>query len=213
MEKSNKPHNIVSVLLHKYTCKLAILSVLIIAVGLTIYKTVHFISDTSSPAQVAKEERNVLSPTQIREIEDIGEWEFLTVNDEELIDTVRHGFFGDAELVRIYYGTARLGIDLKEAKNGWLRTQGDSIIATLPAIKLLDEDFIDEARTRSFIESGTWTHADRDDLYKRAYAVMRRRCLTPSNIKSAQHNAERQISNLLRSMGFENVCIRFEAEN
>lgn len=182
------------------------------AIGLAIYKITHFIGDTTTPPQMTKVENNILSPTQIRKIEDIGEWEFLTVNDEELIDTVRHGFFGDSQLVRIYYGSAHLGINLKEAKNGWIRKKGDSIIVILPAIKLLDENFIDEARTRSFIESGTWTHADREALYQRAYSTMRKRCLSASNIKSARNNAARQMANLLRSMGFENVCIRFEAE-
>ncbi len=57
-----------------------------------------------------------LSPTQIRTIENIGQWEFLSISDEELIDTTRHGFFGDDKLVRIYYGTLRLGIDMKEVK-------------------------------------------------------------------------------------------------
>ncbi len=153
-----------------------------------------------------------MSLTQIRAIEDIGKWEFLTINDEEIIDTVRHEFFGDAELVRIYYGTLRLGIDLREAGKGWIKAKGDSIIATLPPIKLLDDDFIDEARTRSFIESGSWTHADREALYQRAAAVMRKHCLTTSNIKSAQSNASRQFANLLRSMGYDNVSIRFEAK-
>ena len=41
---------------------------------------------------------------------------------------------------------------------------------------------------------------------------MRKRCLTTSNIKSAQSNASRQFANLLRSMGYDNVSIRFEAK-
>ena len=39
----------------------------------------------------------------------------------------------------------------------------------LPKIELLDKDFIDEARTKAFIETGSWTDADRDSLYHRAY--------------------------------------------
>lgn len=211
MEKNNKSHTIISGILKAATWKLTLILLLFVAAVLALYKTIHFISETSSPATITKEEKTSMSLTQIRAIEDIGEWEFLTINDEEIIDTVRHEFFGDAELVRIYYGTLRLGIDLQEAGKGWIKTKGDSIIATLPPIKLLDNDFIDEARTRSFIESGSWTHADREALYQRAAAVMRKRCLTTSNIKSAQSNASRQFANLLRSMGYDNVSIRFEA--
>lgn len=212
MEKNNKSHTIISGILKATTWKLTLILLLFVAAILALYKTIHFISETSSPATITKDEKTSMSLTQIRAIEDIGEWEFLTINDEEIIDTVRHEFFGDAELVRIYYGTLRLGIDLREAGKGWIKTKGDSIIATLPPIKLLDDDFIDEARTRSFIESGSWTHADREALYQRAAAVMRKRCLTTSNIKSAQSNASKQFANLLRSMGYDNVSIRFEAK-
>lgn len=212
MEKNNKSYTIISGILKAATWKLTLILLLFVAAVLALYKTIHFISETSSPATITKDEKTSMSLTQIRAIEDIGEWEFLTINDEEIIDTVRHEFFGDAELVRIYYGTLRLGIDLQEAGKGWIKTKGDSIIATLPPIKLLDDDFIDEARTRSFIESGSWTHADREALYQRAAAVMRKRCLTISNIKSAQSNASRQFANLLRSMGYDNVSIRFEAK-
>ena len=44
---------------------------------------------------VENNEKIVLSPTLVQSMKDIGEWEFLTISDEEIIDTVRHGFFGD----------------------------------------------------------------------------------------------------------------------
>ena len=31
-----------------------------------------------------------LTPAQIRSIERIGQWEFLAIDDEELVDTIRH---------------------------------------------------------------------------------------------------------------------------
>ena len=36
-----------------------------------------------------------LTPTQIQSMKDIGEWEFLSVSVEELVDTVHKGFFSD----------------------------------------------------------------------------------------------------------------------
>ena len=70
---------------------------------------------------ITQNNRIDITPTQIRSIERIGEWEFLSISDEELVDTVRHGFFGDAQLVRIYYGTLRLGVNLHEAEPGWIK--------------------------------------------------------------------------------------------
>lgn len=148
--------------------------------------------------------------TRLESIRNIGEWEFLSVTDEEIVDTIRRGFFGDDNLVRIYYGTLRLGINLKETKPGWITTDKDSVTARLPKIKLLDEDFIDETRTRSFFAEGKWSAADYKTMYMKAYRKMRERCLTESNIKSAENNAEEQFANLLHSMGYKKVKIEWE---
>lgn len=162
---------------------------------------------------VSDEEKIGLTPARILSIRNIGEWEFLTINDEEIADTVRHGFFGDDELVRIYYGTLRLGVDMRELSEGWIRKEKDTLIATLPPIKLLDENFIDEARTRPFFESGKWSQADREKLYRKAYRSMRQRGMTEQNIRSAEQNASLQFYNLLRSMGYENVQVRFKDQD
>ena len=170
----------------------------------------HYVKKiTSSPAALTIEKNDSIdiTPMQIRSIENIGEWEFLTINDEELVDTVRKGFFGDDELVRIYYGTLRLGINMKEAHEGWLAMDGDTLRAVLPPVRLLDDSFIDETRTRSFIESGKWSHQDREQMYRRADAMMRRRCLTPDNYRNARQNAEEQFRSMLQSMGYENVKV------
>lgn len=161
---------------------------------------------------VATEEKTTLSPTQVESIEAIGQWEFLAINDEELVDTTRHGFFGDDQLVRIYYGTLRLGIDMKDVKEGWIQTdeKKDSIVCTLPPIRLLDNNFIDEAKTKSFFEEGKWTGADRQAMYDRAYAMMKKRCLTPVNYQTARRNAKQQFKDMFKTMGFTNVRIEFD---
>lgn len=87
-----------------------------------------------------QEGKTTLSPTQIKSIEAIGQWEFLSISDEELIDTVRKGLISDDELVRIYYGTLRLGINMREVGTEWLSAEGDTIICTLPPIRLLDRN-------------------------------------------------------------------------
>lgn len=163
----------------------------------------------SNNASVATKEHVELSPTQIERIKAIGQWEFLTVSDEELVDTVRHGFFGDDELVRIYTGTLRLGIDMADVEEDWIRTDGDTLRVMLPPVRLLDTNFIDEASARSFYESGRWTQADRKALARKARQKMLARCLTPQNIASAEQNATAQFHQMLRAMGFPYVSIRF----
>ncbi|WP_449031412.1 DUF4230 domain-containing protein [Prevotella histicola] len=168
--------------------------------------------NSSNSVGLSTDDHIDITPTQIQEIQNIGQWEFLSINDEELIDTVSRGFFSDSELVRIYYGTVRLGVDLRQAGPQWLHVEGDSINATLPPITLLERNFIDEARTRSFFEKGTWTDGDREQLYKRAYRKMLKRCFTPENIKIAEENARQQFMQFLRSMGYKKIRVGFATD-
>ena len=114
--------------------------------------------------------------------------------------------------MRIYYGKLSLGINMHKAEPHWARMQGDSVIITLPGIELLDKDFIDETRTRAFIETGSWTDADRELMYHRAYRMMIRRCMTAANIKSARDNATEQFSKMMRALGVEKYEIRWEKD-
>ena len=151
-----------------------------------------------------------MTPEQIERIKAIGEWEFLSVAFEEMVDTTRKGFFSDDHLTRIYYGTLRLGVDMQQVGSDWIQVQGDSIEVTLPAIRLLDKNFIDEARTKSFYESGRWKPADREALYQRARQRMLKRGLTKQYIETAQTNGEAQFRQMMLSMGYEHVSIRFK---
>ncbi len=150
------------------------------------------------------------SPTQIVSMIDIGQWEFLTIDLEEIADTSAHRTIGsDRELVRIYYGTMRLGIDLQKAKKDWIYVQGDTIDVTLPNVTLLDNNFIDEAKTKAFFEIGSWDQASRDKLYHQAHRKMLQHGMTTKNIEKARQNAIEQFTTLFQSFGFKYLNIHF----
>lgn len=150
------------------------------------------------------------TPTQIQSIKDIGEWEFLSISAEEMVDTVRKGFFSNDELVRIYYGTLRLGIDMKQLAPDAITVNGDSLKMTLPKVGLLDKDFIDEAKTKSFYESGKWSPKDREALYKKAYRQMIQHCMTKENLEAARTNGEAQMHHMMQQLGYKNITIKIE---
>ena len=77
-----------------------------------------------------------------------------------------------------------------------------------PIIKLLDEDFIDEAQTKSVLEKGEWDNAAHQAMYNKAYRMMKQRCLTKKNMQTARENAVVQITELLRGMGFKNIRVK-----
>ena len=151
-----------------------------------------------------------LTPTQIESIKAVGEWEFLSISTEELVDTTRKRLFSDDQLVRIYYGTLRLGINMHQVEPGWLEAYGDSVRLMLPKIGLLDRDFIDEARTKSFFESGSWKPEDREALYRQAHESMLKHGLTKENLTAAETNAREQITSLMHAMGYRKVTITFQ---
>jgi hypothetical protein len=151
-----------------------------------------------------------ITPEQIQSIRDIGQWEFLSISNEELVDTVRKGLFSDDQLVRIYYGTLRLGVDLSKTKNNWISVHGDTVVVTLPKVGLLDKEFIDETRTKAFYESGRWTARDREALYRKARRQMLSHALTKQNLKTAEANAEDHVRQMMKTMGFNNITVTFE---
>ena len=151
-----------------------------------------------------------ITPEQIESIRAIGQWEFLSISNEELVDTTRKGLFRDDHLARIYYGTVRLGIDMQKMDSTWITVQGDSITMWLPRPTLLDKNFIDEARTKSFHESGRWKPTDRETLYRRAQQRMLRYSMTPQNIETARKNGETQMKRVMQSMGFMHVNIQWK---
>ena len=151
-----------------------------------------------------------VTAVQVQKLKDIGQWEFLSISDEELIDTVRHGFFSDDQLTRLYYGTLRLGIDLSKTSDNWITTNHDTVMVVLPPIQLLDDNFMDEARTRAVFESGKWSETDKAMLTIRAKETMKAQCITQQNINSAEQNANTQFANLLHSMGFKWIKVSFQ---
>ena len=151
-----------------------------------------------------------VTPQQIESIRAIGQWEFLSISNEELVDTVRKGVFSDDQLVRIYYGTLRLGVDLSKTKKNWITAHGDTIVVRLPKVGLLDKEFIDETRTKAFYESGRWTARDREALYRKANRQMLSHALTKQNLKTAEANAEDHVRQMMKTMGFNNITVTFE---
>ena len=172
-----------------------------------------FRSVKTSSVEISADQKIDITPEQIKSIKDIGEWEFLAISDEEMVDTVRKGFFSDDHLARIYYGTMRLGVNLKQVESGWITVNDDTLDITLPKIGLLDRDFIDEARTKSFFESGKWETKDREALLRRAYQRMLQRGLTPQNLEAARQNGDAQVRQVMQSMGFKFIKVRFEYGN
>lgn len=161
--------------------------------------------------EVERNTRIDLTPEQILSVRDIGQWEFLTINTEELVEWQRSRTLTTDRLTRIYQGTLRLGIDMSKASDNWFTSLPDSTAQLiLPHAALLDNNFIDEARSRSFYEKGPIPPEARDQLYAQARKKMMQRCLTPQNLQTTERNARNEFTRIFKSFGFKTVTIQFK---
>lgn len=161
--------------------------------------------------EVERNTRIDLTPEQILSVRDIGQWEFLTINTEELVEWQRSRTLTTDRLTRIYQGTLRLGIDMSKASDDWFTSLPDSTAQLiLPHAALLDNNFIDEARSRSFYEKGSIPPEARDQLYVQARKKMMQRCLTPQNLQTTERNARNEFTRIFKSFGFKTVTIQFK---
>ncbi len=152
-----------------------------------------------------------LTPAQVRSIRKIGKWEFLSVQMEELVDTTRSRWFvSDDELVRIYRGTIRLGVDMEQLSENWFQQKGDTAVLLIPPIQPLNEQFIDEAQTTTFSESGSWNHEALEGLYAKAERQMKRRLTESNAYEQAEENGRLQIAAFMQSLGIQHTKIFFE---
>lgn len=151
-----------------------------------------------------------IGTTQLKSVRDIGQWEFLTISDEELVDSTAGRILGsDKQITRIYYGTLRLGIDMTQLGKNAIRMHEDTLDVKLPPVQLLDKEFIDETRTRSFFEKGSWDNSARKALYEKAKRQMESRCMTEDNLNVAQARAVEEVTRLFESMGYAYVDVHF----
>lgn len=185
--------------------------VAVIVVAGLVWRLIDEVKDAK--IEVVSDNKIDITPEVVQSIKSIGEWEFLSIADEEMVDTMRKGIFSDDHLVRIYYGQLSIGVNMRKVGPRWIEATGDSVTVTMPKVELLDNDFIDEARTKSFYESGKWSAADREAMYRRAYSMMKRNCLNAKNIRAAEMNAEAQIANIMKGLGFRAVTVRFDKKN
>lgn len=144
------------------------------------------------------------TPNIVTEIEKRGKWEFLSVELEELVDTVRGRVFKD-KLSVIYVGKLRYGIDFTKIEDDWFTTKGDTVFACLPKVTLLDEYFLNEAATKSVFNTGSFTPQDRQDLRNRAISRMLEKSKANGYCETAQENAQIQIANFLNQLGVKNI--------
>ena len=152
------------------------------------------------------------SPEEIMRLQAIGQWEFLSVEAEELVERHYSGLMSERDLVCIYRGTLRIGVDMRKLPSDWVEMKERSAILHLPQPSLLDENFLDESRTTVFFEQGVFRPEERDAMRTEAKDKMKQRAMTAENLSIARINAEAQFQKLFLAMGYEDVVVEFDTK-
>lgn len=148
------------------------------------------------------------TPSQIEEIRQIRELEVAHFDCEELYEYKREGRIYDDELTKVYYAKLKIGIDLREVKESDIEKDGKKIQITLPDVKLLNEGKILDF-SRTFSESGDIDNQLRRDASKAAEEWIVDKYVTEEVIQNGRRSVVSYIENYLRSIGYEEIEIRF----
>lgn len=173
--------------------------------GMVVYRNLTS-TDTAVDKPIAQ------SPEEIVHLRSIGQWEFLSVESEELVERHHTGLMSDRDLICIYRGTLRIGVDLRKLPEDWVEVKGRNAIVHLPQPSLLDENFLDESRTTVFMEQGLFRAEEREAMIAEAKNKMKQRALTTDNLSIARRNAESQFQKLFHAMGYEDVIVEFATQ-
>lgn len=185
----------------------------VIAVAIIIWQVKRLSGDGTPLVAINHTTTIEETPEEVLALRDIKQWEFLAVETEELIEHHEAHTLGDKHLVNIYRGTLRIGIDMQKARDDWFSVDSaKNVTLHLPDVGVLDENFIDEARTTTFHEDGSFSSQVKQNLYSQAAEAMKKRTLTDTNLKAAREAAKEQFSRIFVALGYQKVNVTFVSE-
>lgn len=149
------------------------------------------------------------TPEEIRALRDIGQWEALSVDTEELVEKNENSLLSSKQMVCVYRGCLRIGIDMAKTSEKWCDVQGKTVTLHLPEVELLDNDFINDTRTTVFVQEGNWSADAKQQMRTQAAEAMKKRALSAENLSLARRNAEAQFRQLFTALGYDEVNIVF----
>ena len=199
----------------KHTLRFYITAALLcIAVGVAAYLALRYVLSSSSLTTEA-EERIERTPAVVDSIRSIVQWELASVELSVDVDTIRKRWIGlvKDEVKRRYTGRLSVGIDMTQLQDSCYAVSGDTITVTLPAVRLLDTNFIDESRTRTLIADNE-EFADNPQVKKAMLEKARRRLAEQGadreTVAECRQRAAAEVKERFSAIGYSTVVVVFE---
>lgn len=123
----------------------AILALVVIAIAVIFY-VVHFTKNVK--VGHTTEVIQTPTPVDLDSIKTICQWSVVSVELDQVVDTVDEGFLSSDRISVGYHGTLHYGIDLAKLPADWMKVESDTVVnLRLPDVSLLDDRFLDERNT------------------------------------------------------------------
>lgn len=195
----------------KTKIEIACTAVVVIIVCLLFIRLCSFVGGDKPVVQTVTKVKP--TPVNLDSIKRIGQLSVVTVELDQIVDTVDDGFFNDDEIEVMYHGTLHYGVDLTKVQSDWVRTVGDTAVyVKLPPVGLLDNRFLDERRVKVIVGEEDQEFINRPEvranLVRKAKAEMIRKGDTHK--AEAQEKVEKTMQKLFSSHGYKKVVVTFE---
>lgn len=153
------------------------------------------------------------TPVNLDSIKRIGQWSVVTVDLDQIVDTVDKGFFSDDEIQLMYHGTLHYGIDMSKVKDDWVRVENDTtVFIHLPQVTLLDNRFLDERNVKVILGENDQKFINRPEvqaaMVRKAKASMIRKGDTHK--EEARRKIENDMKRLFSVHGYKQIMVFFE---
>lgn len=148
-----------------------------------------------------------LENLQVSELEELMQIGAFNVQENVKFEKIKVGTFFDDEILASYTGNIIIGIDFKDAKEGWAQKKGDSAFLKLPPVKVLNTDGKVITRSSFPIRTGTWSNEDLMQLSDSANTYFLNKA--EEHFPEARKELEKNLRGIL-SLKYKYVEIKFE---
>ena len=152
--------------------------------------------------------RNLNTATVIRQVQTLSQLVTVQFVMEKIVPREDVKWYGESRVLLVAHGVVKAGVDLQELKPSDVRIEDKTVTVRLPQAKVFDA-YLNDSQTKVLERStGLLRSFDKNleqDARQAAIWDISRSARNAGILKEADRRAREQLSQLLKTMGFEKV--------
>lgn len=187
--------------------KNALTLICVIVILVIVFMIVKTMKDTTDKLDELTKDTYKLETLQVSELEELMQIGAINFQEDVKIEKIKEGVFYDDEILASYTCNINIGIDFKEAKDGWAQKKADSAFLKLPPIKILNTDGNVIIRSSFPIRTGNWSNEELQQLGDSASTIFISKA--KEKFPEAQRELKEKLKDIL-SLKYKYVDVKFE---